>query len=186
MPDGAAAMAAVLDAIQDSLRDQVAGGIGPLEGRPESWGFVGGRTADVLEQLLLARRSTSARRPRFLECGSGFGFVAALAKELGFAVTGVEVEPRYVELSRRLFPSVPVEQADLLTFDRFAEFDVVYYYAPFADDQTQARFERRVEAALLRGAILVANRKRTDEWRDTFELLSTGETNGWVLRKTAP
>ena len=32
----------------------------------------------------------------------------------------------------------------------------------------------------------MANRKLTDEWRDTFELLSTGETNGWVLRKTAP
>jgi SAM-dependent methyltransferase len=186
MTDGEAAMAAVLDAIQDSLRDRIAGGIGPLEGRPESWGFVGGHTAEVVEQLLLARRSTSARRPRFLECGSGFGFVAALAKELGFAVTGVEVEPSYVELSRRIFPAVPVEEADLRTYDRFAEFDVVYYYAPFADDETQARFERRVEAALLPGAILVANRKLTHEWRDTFDLLSPGETNGWVLRKKAP
>ena len=185
MNDEVAAIAAVLDSIQDSYRDRIAGGVATLEGRPESWGFVGARTTTVLEQLRLARRATPARSPRFLECGSGFGFVAALARELGFTVTGVEVEPSYVETSRRLFPSVRVEETDLLTFDRFGEFDVVYYYGPFADEEVQARFERRVEEALRPGGIVLASRKVTHDWREsgTFELLASGGVNSRVLQK---
>jgi len=183
MSDETAAVAAVLDAIQDSYCHRIVGGIGTLEGRPESWGFVGARTTVVLEQLGLARRAARSSRPRLLECGSGFGFIAALARELGFDVTGVEVEPSYVEHSRRLFPSVRVEQADLSTFERFGEFDVIYYFGPFSDDEVQARFERRVEASLGPGGIVVANRKVTDDWRRSFEVLAKGEARSWVLRK---
>ena len=121
LPDEVEAVAAVLDAVQASYRDKIAGGIGVLEAHPESWGFVGAHINDVLRQLRVAKASTAARSPRFLECGSGFGFVAALARELGFTVTGVEIEPTYIEVSRRLFPSVRVEEADLRTFDRFSE-----------------------------------------------------------------
>jgi SAM-dependent methyltransferase len=186
--DDVAAIAAVLDAIQDSFRDRVVGGLSTLEGRPESWGFVGARTAGVLDQLRVAWSRTPARSPRFLECGSGFGFVAALAREVGFSVTAIEIEPSYIEISRRLFPSVRVEEADLTTFDRFGDFDVIYYYNPFADDEVQARFERRVEAALRPGGIILAIRKVTDDWRrdGAFTLLSTGDAQYLVLQKTGP
>ena len=182
------AVGAVLDAIQDSFRDRIAGGVSTLEGRPESWGFVGARTTRVLEQLRVARRATPARSPRFLECGSGFGFVAALARELGFSVTGIEIEPSYVEMSRRLFPSVRVEEVDLLTFDRFGDFDVVYYYGPFADDDVQARFERAIEAALRPGGIILASRKVTYDWREqgTFTELANPGANSYVLQKNPP
>ena len=102
--------------------------------------------------------------------------------------TGVEVEPSYVETSRRLFPSVRVEEADLLTFERFGEFDVVYYYGPFADDEVQARFERRIEEALRPGGIVLASRKVTQDWRENgaFEELAAGGVNSWVLQKKAP
>jgi SAM-dependent methyltransferase len=179
------ALATVLDAVQSSLRDWIAGGVGSLEGRPESWGFVSMPVAAVLEQLRVAERATPARSPTFLECGSGFGFVGALAREVGFDVTCVEIEPRYVELSRRLFPSVRVEEADLLAFDRFGAFDVVYYYCPFADDAAQARFEHRVEADLKPGGIVLAQRKLTDDWRASgaFELLSSDGSMAWAIQK---
>jgi len=183
------AVAAVLDAVQAAYRDRVAGGIRRLPGRPESWGFVGARTTDVLTQLRIARRAAKARSPRFLECGSGFGFVTALARELGFTVTGIEIVPAWIQTSRQLFPSVPIEQADLLTFDRFGEFDVVYYYGPFADDAVQAAFERRIEAALPPGGLILANRKVTRDWETTgaFDLLWTDGLLTFVLqKKSAP
>jgi SAM-dependent methyltransferase len=185
MDDDALVFSELLDRIQDSLRDWIAGGIGTLEGRPESWGFVGVRSAQALAQLRLARQATAAKSPAFLECGSGFGFVAALARELGFNVTGIEVVPTYVEQSRRFFPSVRVEEADLLTFDRFGAFDVIYYFNPFADDEVQAGFERRIEAALRPGGIIIANRKLTHSFREggTFDVLATDETFGWVIQK---
>lgn len=187
MSEEVLAVAAVLDAIQDSYRDRIAGGVATLDGRPESWGFVGARMADVLAQLRVARRATPARSPRFLECGSGFGFVAALARELGFTVTGVGVEASYVETSRRLFPSVRVEEADLLAFDRFGQFDVVYYYGPFSDHEVQARFERRIEADLRPGGIILASRKVTRDGIEagTFEVLAEIGLNSFVLQKKA-
>jgi SAM-dependent methyltransferase len=185
MGDELAALVAVLDCVQDALTERLVGGIGTLEGRPESWGFVGARTRHVLEQLQLALRCTSAKRPTFLECGSGFGFVAALARELGFCVTGIEVTPGYVAISRGLFPSVQIEEADLLTFDRFGDFDVAYYFRPFADVAVQGHFERRVEQELRPGGIVLANRKVTHDWKEsgTFEVLSTDDSLFWALRK---
>jgi SAM-dependent methyltransferase len=184
--DAVAAMAAVLDAIQTSFRDRMASGISTLTGRPESWGFVPAPTAYVVDQLRVAWSRTPARSPRFLECGSGFGFVAALAREVGFSVTGIEIEPSYVEISRGLFPSVRVEEADLTTFDRFGDFDVIYYYKPFAEEDRQARFERRVEAALRPGGIVLAIHKVSDDWRrdGAFTLLSTDGARSFVLQKS--
>lgn len=186
--DNLEAVAALLDSIQDSLRDRIAGGIGRLEDRPESWGFVGMPMLQALAMLRLARDTTPAPSPRFLECGSGFGFVAALARELGFAATGIEIVPEYIEVSRRLFPSVHVEAADLLTFDRVGDFDVVYYYCPFEDDDVQARFERRIEAALRPGGIILANHKITHDWQDrnAFDLLWTDHSFQWAIRKRGP
>ena len=185
MSDDFWAVVAVLDSVQDAYRDRIGGGIARLEGRPESWGFAGARTGDVMKQLRCARAATTARSPRLLECGSGFGFVAALAREVGFTVTGVEIHRPYIELSRLLFPAIRVEETDLLTFDRFGEFDVIYYYGPFADDEVQARFERRVEADLRPGGIVLASRKVTDDWQHggAFELLSTDGSHAFVLQK---
>jgi SAM-dependent methyltransferase len=187
MGDELGALEAVLDRVQDALTERLVGGIMTLDGRPESWGFVGARTRHVLDQLQLALRSTAAARPTFLECGSGFGFVAALARELGFRVTGVEVTPGYVAISRGLFPSVPIEEADLMTSDRFGDFDVAYYFGPFADDEVQARFERRLEQDLRPGGIILANRKVTHDWKngETFELLSTDGSLFWAIQKRA-
>jgi SAM-dependent methyltransferase len=185
MNDDAAAIAEILDCVQDSLRDWIVGGIVTLKGRPESWGFSGARTTNALAQLRVALGTTPAKSPRFLECGSGFGFIAALARELGFTVTGLEIEPRYIEMSRRLFPSVRIEEGDLLTFDRYGEFDVVYYYGPFAADEVQARFERRIEDALRPGGVILASRKVTLDFRDSgaFEVLSHDGSYAWVIQK---
>ena len=183
--DDAAVLAEVLDCVQDSLRNWVVGGIAPLKDRPESWGFTGARAANALGQLRLARQATTAKSPRLLECGSGFGFIGALARELGFTVAGIEIEPSYIEMSRRLFPSVPVEEADLLTFERYGEFDVVYYYGPFAEAEVQARFERRVEDALRPGGIILASRKVSLDFRElgAFEVLSHDGSQTWVIQK---
>src|SRR5947209_5200936 len=99
MTNDAESLAALLDGIQASLRDWLAGGIGRLENRTESWGFEGMPAMRALTLLRIARNATPAKSPRFLECGSGFGFVAALAREVGFTVTGIEVVPKYIEIS---------------------------------------------------------------------------------------
>lgn len=179
------ALANLLDSIQASLRDRIGGGIGRLPGRPESWGFAGTPTLDAVKMLTEARKACQGNWPKLLECGAGFGFTAALAKELGFDVTGIEIMPAYVEVSRQFFPSVRMFLEDLLTFDRFGEFDAIYYNGPFADERTQIEFENKVERCLRPGGVIVAIRKASEDWKSNglFEVIWTNNTHQWVLKK---
>ena len=181
-------LAAVLDRVQEYLRDHEADGSAALKDRPESWSFVHWRTRDVIDQLQVARaRFPELQRPRFLECGAGFGFVTEMARELGFAATGVEIDPRYVAWARRLFPLARVVEDDLLTFDDWAGWDVIYYYAPFHDEHPDVAraFEEKVEDRLKPGGIVIANHKVSERWRTDprFEVLRSEADIAFVLRK---
>jgi hypothetical protein len=180
------AIAFALDGVQDSFTNEVTGGIAPLEGRPESWGFVGRRTEAAIAQLergraLFPERST----PKLLDCGSGLGFITTLANGLGFTATGLEWSERYVTLARKLFPSTKTVQGDVLEFEGYGDFDVVHYYGPFADESLQCRFEEKVEAELRSGGVILANRKASNAWRvsNQFDLLSEDGFMDLVLRK---
>ena len=62
------------------------------------------RLADVL----------APRHARILDAGAGVGRVAAALTRRGHDVTAVEKDPDLVTRSHRLFPEVPVVQADIL------------------------------------------------------------------------
>jgi SAM-dependent methyltransferase len=181
-------LAALLDRVQEYFRDHEGDGIAPLPHRPESWSYVNWATRDVIEQLQTARAQfPELMRPKFLECGAGFGFVTEMARELGFAATGVELDPRYVTFARKIFPLVRVLEEDLNTFEDWSSWDVVYYYAPFHDDHADlARaFEEKVEDELKPGGIIIANHKVSERWRrdPRFQELRNEADIAFVLKK---
>ncbi len=176
----------LLDQVQTFFMNSLVGGIGRLADKPEAWAFVGMRTETAFAQLQKARGYfPEGASPRFLDCGSGLGFILALAKELGFEVAGVEWSAKYADLARRLFPGTTTVQGDVLEYPSYGEFDVIYYYGPFAEDELQAKFEEKIEADAKVGAVIVCNRKISGAWRETnrFELLSDDDFMGVFLRK---
>lgn len=182
------ALASVLDQVQEYFRDTHSDGIAQLRDRPESWGFVHWKTRDVVEQLQFVRGLfPQLRRPTLLECGAGFGFVATLARALDFNVTGYEIDPRYLEEASKIFPLTRVEEQDLLSYDGWDQWDVIYYYAPFHDDHAEVaeRFEHAVEDGIKPGGVIVANHKVSTRWRDDprFEELHAEAEVAFVLRK---
>lgn len=87
--------------------------------------------------------------PRFCEWGSGIGVVSCLAALRGWEATGIEIEPRLIELSRQLAKSHDVnvnfrhgnyrlDSSDdanaAIEFDVFG-FDIIYIYAWPAERQ---------------------------------------------------
>lgn len=180
------ALATMLDCVQDHFMNELAGGLALLEGKPESWGFVGRRIEAATAQISRARALFPERSiPRFLDCGSGLGFITTLANGLGFTATGIEYSESYAVLARKIFPSTRTVQGDVLAFDRYSEFDAVYYYGPFSDENLQRTFEEKVESELKSGGVILANRKTSDAWRTSsrFELLSADGYTDLVLRK---
>jgi SAM-dependent methyltransferase len=165
------------------LEDRI---IAPLAEDPACWGFVAMPVSDALEQLVAARNLLpGARSPKFLDCGSGLGFVAALAHGLGFSAEGIEICPRYLAVARQLFPQVTTHEGNVLDFAGYDRFDVIYYYGPFRDEALSRQFELKVEAEARPGAIILGNRKVTDEWKRSgqFRCLGGDGFMGVVLQK---
>lgn len=160
--------------------------VGPLSENPACWGYAGMDLSTVLEQLTVALDLLpGVRRPKFLDCGSGLGFVPALAHGLGFAAEGVEICARYAAVARQIFPHIETHDGDVLEFAGYARFDVIYYYGPFRDEALSRQFEWKVEAETKPGAIILGNRKITKEWEQSgkFRCLGGDGFMGVVLQK---
>jgi len=99
----------------------------------------------------------------FIDIGCGIGNVLLVAEELGFRVRGIEKDPHPCAIAQKLIGVDKVSQEDIWAYDGFHNFDVIYYFRPFHDGESQRRFERLIEDSLKRGGVLIANRKMSRE-----------------------
>lgn len=110
------------------------------------------RLADVL----------APRGARILDAGAGIGRVAAALAARGHDVTAVEKDPDLIARSRRLYPQVPVVEADILELttglleeaDRPTSYDeivVVGNVMVYLAEDTEARVLRTLAGLLARG-----------------------------------
>lgn len=185
-PDWLGCLCDMLNDVQRYFTNDLENGIAALPGHPESWAFVGMDIHRALGQLEFARRALApVPSPRFLDCGAGLGFIGMVARGLGFRPSGIELCPRYINIANRMFAAAAVVEGDVLTFDEYGDFDAIYYYGPMKDDRRQEEFELRVEAAARPGAVIIANRKVSDQWRTNghFECLLEDGAGSWIFRK---
>ncbi|MDA8165403.1 MAG: class I SAM-dependent methyltransferase [Desulfobacteraceae bacterium] len=153
--------------------------------------FVAMDPRQVLAQLRAAAESLGLTpdaewegRPRLLDVGCGIGNVLLFAEQLGFEVYGIEKDDYPYRIAARLFEE-RIEQADIWTYDRYGEFEVIYYFRPFCDREPQLRFEKMIEDRLKPGGLLIANHKNSDaiESDPRFRRLAPGLP---VWEKKAP
>ncbi len=71
---------------------------------------------------LIRQRHSSARTLLDVACGTG-RHLELLANR--YAVEGLDIEPRLLEVARRRLPGVPLHLADMRSFDLGRSFDVV-------------------------------------------------------------
>jgi SAM-dependent methyltransferase len=126
--------------------------------------FVPMDTRQAYAQISLARdllRSQKKMGPgvTFMDVGCGIGNVLLLAELMEFTVYGIEKDEYPCTIAKKLLGDDCVAQDDIWQFARFADFDVIYYFRPFAEKQLQLRFEKLIEDQLKPGGILIANRK---------------------------
>lgn len=77
------------------------------------------------------------------------------AQRLGFRATGIEINPRYCRIARRIAPGAEVIEADALSWDRYGDFEVVYAYRLCIADADQRAFERWILPRLSPRALLI-------------------------------
>ncbi len=128
--------------------------------------FVAMDTRQVLDQLLFVRShlGDSVHDPSFVDIGCGFGNVMLMAEQLDFKVFGLEKDEASLEVARELFEPEQLIEADIRNYSAYDQFDIIYYFCPLTEGQRE--FERFVEDSMKKGAILVANYKRS---RDIYD-----------------
>ncbi len=99
----------------------------------------------------------------FLDIGCGTGNVLVIAEQFEFDVYGFEKDEHPVKVAKRFIGEDRVTQEDIWAYEGYRKFDVVYYFCPFSDGETQRRFEEMVEEKMKPGSILIANQKRSEK-----------------------
>ncbi len=94
---------------------------------------------------------------RFLDVGCGIGNVLLVAEQYGFDVYGVEKDEYSCRTARELVGEERIWLEDAWEFDRYGEFDVVYFFRLLPDAGPQARLEKMIEERIRPGGVLIAN-----------------------------
>lgn len=96
---------------------------------------------------------------RFLDAGCGIGNIVTLASAIGFTAHGIELNRGYLKIARRLTMCMRHKPyfkcADIITFDRYHTYDLIYYYVPIQDRVLQTAFEIHLVRAMKVGAFML-------------------------------
>jgi SAM-dependent methyltransferase len=110
------------------------------------------------------------RNRKFLDAGCGTGNVLVTARACGLAAQfhGIEYfdetfkrAQEWLGVARRNSNAYKVFKDDILTFNKYREYDIIYYYCPFSDGDMQRRFEEYLEDEMKVGAVLIAFLKQS-------------------------
>lgn len=93
------------------------------------------------------------RSKKFLDVGCGLGSKVMLASVL-FDAYGIEYDERQVSIANNLNIK-RVGKADGMTFDKYDEFDVIYYFRPIHDKEQYKLFETNIHQKMKPGALVV-------------------------------
>ena len=96
----------------------------------------------------------------FLDVGCGAGMKVLQAAQLFQTAHGLEYDPGYVEAAEAMLRvsgegRCAVFHADALTFDRYDDYDVIYFYRPMRNEALLEQLEKRIVSAARPGTILV-------------------------------
>lgn len=112
------------------------------------------RFALMLDAAVDVIRSDSLVPYSYLEVGCGIGTKAAYAMRAYQLLTcGIDRLPRYVGEAVKL--GVGAEVADAEQYGFYGDFGIVYVNHPFMDRDAEAALERKIQAEMLPGAVLI-------------------------------
>lgn len=109
-------------------------------------------------------------RLKFLDVGCGVGQKVFLAQMLGFQSYGLELRKELIEEGNSLFQTVcgnrqywgqkdeslnAFIQGNALEFDRYGDFDIIYFYCPLFNRKMQQTLEERIAKTAKAGTIVI-------------------------------
>jgi SAM-dependent methyltransferase len=148
------------------------------------------KTFRSLRQALQEEGLEIFRKDRkFLDAGCGLGNALFYASATGLAeiTHGIEYFPKTARAGRNFLACsnkpedrIAIFTADIMTFKRYSEYDIIYYYCPFHYTPLEILFEERLEDEMRVGAILVPVNKQGCSADAGGRFKRIGNTRGFV------
>jgi SAM-dependent methyltransferase len=112
---------------------------------------------EFIEKVLthIKRREANFNSMKFLDIGSGTGFVCGIAASMGLTAEGIEINPALYEISKQLFPEVRFYNIDIKDFNNYEDYDILFYWLPFRDPELIQEFKKKVENSIHIGAYII-------------------------------
>lgn len=117
-----------------------------------------------VRDYILAKRKKNGKSYRnlsFFDCGCGVGNIMLLVRYMeGFGeVHGIEYDAATHEVARKLMFShnSNVIQGDLVEFDDYGYYDVLYYYTPIVCQEKSGIFYKKLMNGMKVGAVVIPN-----------------------------
>lgn len=112
--------------------------------------FPCGAFVDLITEAFSILGSDTSKK--FLDIGCGIGTKVILACPL-FDSYGIEYDEKYCEKAKSLGIN-RVGLVDAMLFDKYDQFDLLYYYRPMHDSVKYREFESKVHAEMKPGALV--------------------------------
>jgi len=113
---------------------------------------------------------------RFLDIGCGIGNVVKMAERIGFNACGLEYNAKIYKVAKTFskrsyhIPS-RVIRGDMLTFENYHEYDVLYYYQPMANSDIMGDFAKRLARKMKVGAYVIPHGTNSFKGMKSFRLV---------------
>jgi len=145
-------------ALKAETQDQTAAELGCFEDFSQTPGiFLADAHAALRVALALGRKPPM----RFLDVGCGGGMAVLLATAIFAVAEGLDYDMGYVMAGQRLLGMTGhnesrIFHANGLLFDRYAEYDVIYFFQPMRDPEGLVALEKRIVDGAQSGTVLIA------------------------------
>ena len=118
-------------------------------------------TAHALAAYRLSLALGHYGRARFLDVGCGGGGKVLLASQYFARADGIEFDPGYAASARHLVEGCGLVNSEVfemnaMAFERFDQYEVVYFYQPMRDAEGLKALEQAILSGVRPGTILIA------------------------------
>ena len=130
---------------------------------------------------IIKSRETEFQNMKFLDAGSGIGNVCGVAMSMGLNAEGIELNPVLFNISKQIYPEIKFHEMNILEFNNYSDFDIIFYFIPIADDELQLKLKMKIENDIRIGGYIIVRDVETKD--DRFIAIDTDNLKNKVWQK---